>query len=211
MFFHTSDDNQDRWFHEDYFYHGGNLRYYTFLSALGMLYQRFQKEGGEPVIIETGCQRQEEDVGAGMSTTIFARYTNKYGGRIVTVDNNAEHLGRAMEYIEKLPDTKIEFVLADSVEWLRTYQGPCDFLYLDSLDYPVGKEAENLMMQERAQGHCLDECRGLLPRLGPKTIILADDNQFPGGGKPRKLKEFLSKEGFTCILDLQQSLWIKEL
>jgi hypothetical protein len=34
-----------------------------------------------------------------------------------------------------------------------------------------------------------------------------DDNMLPGGGKPRMAKKALSKLGYRCLLDSQQTLW----
>ncbi len=209
MFFYTSDDNHDTWFHDRYDkpYSGSNLRYYTFLVALGLLHQRTKT----PVIVETGCQREEEDVGAGMSTTIFARYVHKYGGRLITVDNNEEHLMRAIGYVADYSD-HVEFQLSDSVGWLQQYHGECDLLYLDSLDYPVGEQADDRELQLAAQEHCLNEFKAVESRLPTHTILLVDDNRFPGGGKPGLLKAYLRELGsWTCLLDLQQTLWVQRI
>ena len=207
--FYTSNDNEDDWFHKRYDepYHGANLRYYTFLVALTLLYQRHPN----PVIVETGCQRQEEDVGAGMSTSIFAEYIDRYGGKLIVVDNCEEHLNRAIGYVSKWPNNDIKFMHSDSVSWLEKFDGQCDLLYLDSLDYPIGEKADDTVLQMAAQCHCLNEFKVVEERLPADVLLLADDNRFPGGGKPAMLKEHLREQGYICLLDLQQTLWVKRL
>jgi hypothetical protein len=204
---YTNPDHKNNWFYNRYFYGGTNLRYYTFQLALNLLYQG--KEN--PIIIETGCQREEDDVGAGMSTSIFAEYVHRYGGKLITVDNNPRHLSRARTYCQQwVPlDGKVEFVCSDSVGYLRNYMGEVDLIYLDSLDYPVGRDEGNVAMQQAAQWHSLNELTAIEPNLHGKSIILLDDNHFAGGGKPAKAKEYLVNTGWICLLDLQSTLWIR--
>ena len=77
-------------------------------------------------------------------------------------------------------------------------------LYLDSLDYE-----ENL--QKESQEHQLNEIEAAYPKLTQNSIILLDDNDFPNGGKTKLTKEYLLKNNWQCVLDHQQSLWIKKL
>ena len=44
---------------------------------------------------------------------------------------------------------------------------------------------------------------------GYHPVIMLDDNRLPHGGKPRLAKVELRKRGWTCLLDYQQTLWIK--
>ena len=202
----TSADNDRNWFKSRYYYQSGNARYYTFQIALNLLRQCHEN----PVIIETGCQRQEEDVGAGMSTSIFAEYISRYGGKLISVDIVDEHLKRAKSYVSKWPAADVTMVRADSVGFLQQHQGSCDLLYLDSLDYPVGEEGENLQLRDAAQQHCMNEFRAAQKNLETGAILLLDDNHLPGGGKPRLVKEYLLQQPeWLCVMDYQQSLWIK--
>lgn len=203
---YTGEDHSN-WFYDRYFYNGSNSRYYTFQLSLNLLHQRHEL----PVILETGCQRHEEDVGAGMSTSIFAEYIKRYGGSLITVDNNEEHLERVRGFLEKWPDIDKTFVKSDSIQYLKEYKGKCDLLYLDSLDYPVGVDLGNRQMQIAAQDHCLNEFLAVEDQLSSNSIVLLDDNQFAGGGKPALAKRYLLQMGWTCLLDLQSSLWVKEL
>jgi hypothetical protein len=205
-FVYTSNEVEN-WFYARYFYDGQNSRYYTFQVALNLLNQR----SSEPLILETGCQREEEDVGAGMSTSIFAEYIQRYGGNLISVDNEPIHLNRARGYMKNFPEADVQLVQSDSVEFLRIFPGSVDLLYLDSLDYPVGDNEGDKEMERAAQEHNLNEFLAIEEKLAENTIVLLDDNTLPSGGKPRLLKEHLLGKGWTCLLDLQQSLWIRSL
>lgn len=226
----TGPDHPDNWFYERY-YLAGNCRYYTFQIALNILNQRFP--GGS--IIETGCQRLEDDVGGGMSSSIFAEYVDRYGGRFTTIDNDPKHLAIAKGLLQKWPNADLRFVLSDSVAALEEMDG-CDLLYLDSWDYPYGEllnafggqqdivEAEEKLkalpssyVRERfaniigpSQEHCVKEYQAMASKMKPGSLLMIDDNQLKGGGKPGLLKPMLPDDGWTCILDSQQTLWIKE-
>lgn len=202
-----TDDKSDNWLYKKYYVAGSNSRYWTWQLTLGILAQTRKN----PLIVETGCQRQEDDLGAGMSTSILGEFVQRYGGKLITVDLFQRHLDvcRActLEY-----QNVIEYVASDSLKYMSSYKGPpADMVYLDSLDYPVGENAGDIEMQKAAQEHCLKEFKfgwnsGLITE---DTLVLIDDNQLPGGGKPRMLKEHLVQEGWLCLMDLQQSLWIK--
>jgi len=221
------------WFKSKYWYDGTNNRFPTFEMTLNLLRERFE----QPVIIETGCQRLEDDLGAGMSTSIFAEYISKETakGQLFVVDNNQEHLDTAKKCTEKWQNPNISFHCSDSVAFLEGFKGFCSLLYLDSYDYPIGdiwaanggkvdlekamkivadKEHEELMSEFGhliipCQEHCLNEFKAIESKLYETAIVLIDDNNFPGGGKPGLLKPYLLDKGWTCVLDNQQTLWIR--
>jgi len=200
-------DDHNNWFFKKYYFCGASLRYYTFQMSLNILYQCHK----DPVIIETGCQREANDIGAGMSTCMFAEFVARYGGKTISVDNNEEHLNRARGFVKKWPDANMEFVHADSEGFLKSYTGECNLLYLDSLDYPIGNDEHNVRMQQDAQNYCLAEFLAIESSLADDTILLIDDNQFPTGGKPKKLKEYLLIRGWIYLFDLQATLWVKKI
>jgi hypothetical protein len=197
----------ENWFYQKYYTCGANGRYFTFQAALNLLSQR--KEN--PLIIETGCQRQENDLGAGMSTSIFGEWCFKYGGSLITVDNCREHLTICKDCTKEWGSV-ISYIEMDSLRYLLNLSASPDLVYLDSLDFPIGDDAGNIKMRDDAQNHNLKEFLALEKsgRLLPSTIVLLDDNQLPYGGKPALLKKYLEMKGWTCLLDFQQSLWIKE-
>ncbi len=205
----TGEDHKENWFYNKYFYGGGNSRYKTFQLAINLLLQR-EMSSGRPLILETGCQRQADDVGAGMSTSIFAELVSRIGGKLISVDNNLMHLNICSECIAPWVRS-VDLVCADSIQYLASYKGPLDLVYLDSLDYPVGGDEGNIAMQHAAQQHNLAELQAIAPALDEMTIVLLDDNTLAGGGKPKLAKEWLVEHQWKCLLDHQSSLWVKRI
>lgn len=221
----------DNWFYRRYYYSGSNCRYHTFQLVLNMLAQLDHP----PVILETGCQRQEEDLGAGMSTSIWGQFCALNGGRVYTVELLPKNLEVCREST-KTWASHIEYVLSDSVSCLKAAAVRADLLYLDSMDYDYGgllniyggqeditaaiKMVDALALQEvlarhasiilPAQEHCLSELKAAFASgvAGEHTIIMIDDNQLPGGGKSRLAKECLVSIDWKCLLDFQQSVWV---
>lgn len=220
------------WFYNKYYYNGQNYRYFTFNAALNLLMQRSHN----PLIIETGCQREKNDFSSGMSTSIWAEYISKYEGSLISIDINPKNLFMAKECIKEW-DIDVTFICGDSIQVLSKIDKTPNLLYLDSYDYPFGKLLEiyggredlekaliileNIPDEEiiknynnviiPSQEHCLGEFKTIESNLDlSSTILLIDDNQLAGGGKPRLLKEYLLSKNWICLLDFQQSLWIKE-
>lgn len=207
----TSDKNTN-WLYEKYYAAGSNSRYHTFQLALNLLtqYRKFQEDDDDLTIIETGCQRQEDDLGAGMSTSIFAEWADRYGGHVISVDNHEPHLRICAECVAQWKH-RVRLIMADSISFLKQYNGPVDLLYLDSLDYPVGEHAEDPVLTLAAQEHCLNEFKAIESKLSDYCIVMSDDNQLPGGGKPRLLKPYLASKGYLLLLDFQQCVFVKKL
>jgi endo-1,4-beta-mannosidase len=105
----------------------------------------------------------------------------------------------------------IAYVVEDSVAYLdKTKQHPTiDLLYLDSMDCPIVDDP-NYPELVKSQQHNLAEFKAALPRLGPNSIVLLDDNNFPNGGKPKATKKFLIENGWVCVYEYYQSLWIRK-
>jgi SAM-dependent methyltransferase len=150
-----------------------------------------------PRIVETGCQRADNDYGAGMSTLIFGLFCRQHGGNLVSVDNDAEHVAFARQRIGGNP---VEVVQADSVGWLESYAGPpLDGVYLDSMDtYVPGYEQ-----------HCLREAQAAVSKLAPHAVILIDDTMRAGDGwtgKGMLAAPWLLANGWSVLRDGWQVL-----
>lgn len=224
----------DNWFFEKYFSDGPNSRFYTFQLALNIISQRKH----HPVIVETGCQRQKDDIGAGMSTSIFAEYIARYGGELHVVDNNANHLSIAEKCIApwaRENQGRVSLYNEDSVIFLSQWKGNIDLLYLDSWDYPVFRMAGEYDLDHKkaleimktipdqeiqtkfhdlvfpCQDHCVREFTAVESQLTDRSLVLIDDNRLPGGGKPGLLKPHLEARGWICLFDLRQTLWARNL
>lgn len=229
-----TDGASEKWFYKKYYASGGNSRYFTFQLALNLLKQLREN----PVIVETGCQRMPDDLGAGMSTSIFGEFCQKYGGHLYTVDLIPQNLSICKNCTARWSN-RITYIQSDSIAWLDKGSVQADLLYLDSLDYDYGgllniyggrtdiqkamkivndlgdaevlKRHSNIILP--AQEHCLNELRTAI-RAGvikENTILMIDDNQLPGGGKSRLAKEYLTDAHWICLLDFQQTVWVRNL
>ncbi len=197
QFFEISTD----WFTKEFRKPAGR-RWATFKIALNLFLQR-----SGTTILETGCQRFHGDWGAGCSTMLFSRTIERFGGELFSVDNSIESCDVARSVVCDI-NADVTVTCADSVDFLKEFGKPIDLLYLDSMDYPLGWRASR-EGQESSQQHCLDELMAAQRWLHPKSIVLLDDNDLPGGGKPPLAKKWLRENGWHCVLDDQQSLWIQ--
>lgn len=198
-------------------------RYPTFSKALKLLHERSGKN-----IVETGCVRLEEDWGGGMSTVIFGRYCQEFGGRLTTIDNSEKAMLVCKAITEEFADS-IDYVLDDSLNALQDYPENIDLLYLDSLDYPIGwiwerfgkgddcvTKAKQLTDSEveleyghiiaPCQEHQLYEITEAYDKLGPKSLVLLDDAGMPLQGKTRLSRQFLKENGWKELICEQQVL-----
>ena len=215
-------------FEKRYFDPSG-LRYWGFKVALNLFLQRKGR-----TILETGCARQVDDWGAGMSTVIFGYFAKKFGINLHTVDNNPEALKVAKELTKEYQDF-ISYNEQDSIDFLKTIDFTIDLLYLDSFDYPDGilsrmygeatdivkalqdlKELPDKEFDEiygdivaHYQKHQLLEYQIIEDKLSPNASVFLDDNNLTGGGKTRLTKEYLLTKGWVNLIDGYQSLWIR--
>lgn len=194
-----------QWFDEKY---GRSLgrRHATFSRALSLLLER---SGPSRTIVETGCVREKNDYGAGYSTVLFGEVLARFGGRLHTVDISQRNIAVCRRLIKPYA-ARIATYVGDSIAFLREWPAthpdtPIDLLYLDSFDYPVFEERP----REPSQQHCLGELDAALPSLGERAVVLIDDADLPGGGKPLFAKRRLSELGWRCELDDYQTLWVR--
>lgn len=203
-------------------------RFPTFKLALNL----FLRRGGH-CIVETGCVRAEGDYGAGCSTILFSELLARYGGQLFSVDLDRDHIDVAERLTAHCRDSRALFhddslrFLTSTLPTAANFPGTIDLLYLDSLDYPLteiqselsaadlnGLSADKIAaaLPHRVlppQEHCLAELLAARPLLGENSIVMIDDNDLPGGGKSRLAKRFLHSDGWVCLLDLQQTLWVR--
>lgn len=137
-------------------------------------------------IVETGCQRQLDDIGAGESTRIFSSFCAAHGGRLWSIDIDEQHIEIAKIACGRCVGT-VSFFLADGAEFLSGFYGNIDLLYLDSLDYIEG-------LYDQSQKQCLAELKTAFNKLSPTALVLVDDLNLPGGGKPLLARKFLLDE-----------------
>ncbi len=153
----------------------------------------------DPVIVETGCVRAEDDWGAGCSTLLLGYYLRQHGGHLHSVDLNEKNVVNARTWTTGLPVTVHH---ADSRDFLRGYSGKIDLLYLDSADVDT----------PGYQQCCLDEAVLALPKLSPSAAILIDDSPWSSGkwtGKGGLAIPWLMKQGWKISLAGYQVLMTK--
>lgn len=172
-------------------------RFFTFKTAISLFLNSSTKN-----IVETGCQRNLIDWGAGNSSLIFSETLSDFPekGGLYSVDISEQNLNICHQVTKKFNNTNL--YLGDSIAFLSQFDQSVGLLYLDSLDYEVN-------LQKESQEHQLKEIMAIYPKLSDDSIILLDDNDFPNGGKTKLTKEFLLEKNWICVLDHQQSLWIK--
>ena len=174
-------------------------RFVTFKIALNWFLQHKGK-----VIVETGTTKQFDDWGAGMSTLLFAEVCRKYGGRIWTIDSSRTAIDMCRWITGDFKDL-IEYVCSDSIAALESFRGKIDFLYLDSMDCPINPGEDPGPSQE----HQLVELKTAYWKLSKEAVVMMDDNGFENGGKTALSKRWLQKEGWVCLLDGQQTVWVR--
>lgn len=206
------------------------IREPTMTEALRLLEAR-----GGRTIVETGCARLAENWGGdGLSTLVFGAWVKDHHGTLTTVDANPDNLETCRALTEEWSD-RITYVHDDSVHFLQGHETPIDLLYLDSFDYPLHTLVElygsmddftNTVEHLKALGddflidnhieviwdcqrHAASEVRAAFKNLHRQSIVLIDDANLPGGGKARLARQVLSWNGWVCVMDEYQTLWVR--
>lgn len=151
--------------------------------------------------METGTARygRSNCAGDGCSTIIFADWVRKHGGEFYSVDIDAGSLKNAEEGLAEMQPFA-NLIHSDSVDFLKNFNHPIDFLYLDSFDF-------DLMNADRArlsQEHHLKEIIAAYPHLSPHCVIMIDDCALPMGGKGKLVIEFLQAMGWKIMIESYQ-------
>jgi len=156
-----------------------------------------------PLIIETGCARQEGNFGGdGQSTLIFDQYIQDNGGELYSVDINERNVS-----VAKRLTKKANVICSDSVKFLYEMNAKLkkenrviDLLYLDSYDYHEG-------IKHQSSLHHIKELIAIWPSCSSETIIAIDDNFEDGSGKGKYAKEYFKDIGIEPLYNGYQILW----
>lgn len=200
--------------------------------TMSLALQLTEERGGH-VILETGCARSHDEwAGDGMSTVVLGTWAKEHGARLFSVDVDAGNVQNAKSLTKGLPVTVTH---DDSVTYLEGFDRLVDLLYLDSYDYPLAdlinlygtldKFPETIKVLEHlgdeflvghhgdvigdSQNHCRREIVAALPLLHDRSVVLIDDANLPGGGKARLARRVLIENGWECVMDAYQTLWVK--
>ena len=170
-------------------------------------------------IVETGCARTEGNwQGDGQSTLLFDRFVNHWGGRVQTVDIDADSCKRLRAQVSD----KVGIHCSDSVRHLgnlaREGKLAIDLLYLDSFDLEWRNPHPSSLH------HLLELCAAM-PLLARGTLVVVDDSprqwavavkdnkanlvQDCGiGGKGGYVAEYFSRIGCEPVIQGYQHGWI---
>jgi hypothetical protein len=121
-------------------------------------------------IVETGIYSGVH--GVYCSTRIFGKLCQQLGGRVRSVDIDAERVRAARELLAEFAEC-IEPAVGDSVSWLRGLDGPIHLLHLDSWDYNGGR-----VNRWRSRRHGLREIEAVYEKLAPEAVVLIDDQNM---------------------------------
>jgi hypothetical protein len=156
----------------------------------------------EPLIVETGCARQENNFeGDGMSTAIFDTFVNYHGGEFYSVDINSDNVRFAASRSKKVNITcsdSVRFLYNQSKVWVAQNR-KIDLLYLDSFDFDIDNPHPSSL-------HHIFELAAIMPCLKEGTMICVDDN-FDTAGKGSYVKEFMDLIGKERIYTDYQWIW----
>jgi len=165
----------------------------------------------DPLIIETGCAREENNyLGDGQSSLLFDQYISEYGGHFMTVDIS----DISVNYCKSKMISKNSLVIKnDSILFLKKLNEKLladgkkiDFLYLDSFDAP--RDQPDVVF--RSALHHMYELATILPSLNPGALIGVDDNwvqDYRRAGKGCIIADYMNSIGITPIFDQYQIFW----
>lgn len=156
------------------------------------------------VMIETGCQNSNLVHAQGVSTLMYGVLAQELGARMWSVDLSEANVETCRRQIQNLTDN-VALVCKCSLEFLKEFGLPIDFLYLDSYDFYDGVEEESRV-------HCLQEIQIAWPKLSSGAVVLIDDcnvqqwfkrtlNSEDVQGKSFYAHRYLMAKGAACLLD----------
>lgn len=172
-------------------------RYVTYQYVLNLMQQRNVK-----TIVETGTARggSKNCGGDGCSTLIWGDWAVQKGGMVYSVDIDVSALKESKDACQCCLGNII-FIESDSIAFLKNFDQPIDFLYLDSYDFDESNPSPS-------QEHHLKEIMAAYPRLHAKTIIMIDDCGLPYGGKGPLVIQYLLERGWKIALSEYQVILI---
>ena len=169
----------------------------TMTQALQLMEERNAK-----VIVETGTSRFGYKAlrSDGGFTIIAGHWCAVNKAQLYSVDINPLALENIKQVIGLLSNN-IKIVWCDSVEFLKKFNQPIDFLYLDSFDF---EEKNPVPSQE----HHLREIQVAYDKLHPNSVVMIDDCDLPHGGKGKLVIDYLLKKGWEIIADSYQVILV---
>lgn len=175
----------------------GDKRYPSFVLILELLEKKNAK-----VLVETGTARNGDQNfwGDGGSTVIFGEWARNNDAILHSVDIAKWAIVNA-EAATKKYKNNIRFTCGDSITFLKNFDQPIDFLYLDSYDFDENNP-------KPSQEHHLKEIIAAYPLLHENSIVMVDDCELPFGGKGLLIIDFLLGNGWTIAHQGYQTILV---
>lgn len=138
-------------------------------SILNVLRNNFSLEG--PInVIETGASQDWND---GMMGLLFAKICQRTGGKMWMVDIDETAIEKSKSVFQSEGISCIEFIVDDSVNFLKNFQDEVHLIHLDSWDL-------NLKNPFPSALHGWKEFEAIKDKVSDQTIIIIDDNYMEG-------------------------------
>ncbi|CAG9329709.1 unnamed protein product [Blepharisma stoltei] len=171
-------------------------RFITFSEAMKLMIYRNSKN-----LIELGTEWGEEKCTYdGCSTSIFGLFAYATEKFLISVDNDQNAVYKAKEATKWIEDN-VSVIKSDSVEFLKNYDKPIDFLYIDSMDYD-----EKIL--DHIQHYHLEEIKAAYRKLHKYSIVLLDEGNMDHGGSNKLVYEYLENLGWERVVNKWQYLYV---
>ena len=121
-------------------------------------------------IIETGASHSWDD---GLMGLFFAKICQMTGGKMWVVDINESVVEKSKEVFELENINCVEFIVDDSVEFLKKFNEKVDLIHLDLWDL-------DLMNPFPSALHGWREFDAIKDKISNDTIVIVDDNFLDG-------------------------------
>ena len=160
------------------------------------------------VIIETGTSREglKGAKSNGAATIVFGKWAKQNDAFVHSVDINEKSIVTAQKEVNDQGLSEfVQIHHSDSVEFLKGFTDPVDFLYLDSYDYSDDRE-----VQIKSQEHHLKEFLAIENVLHQNSIVLIDDCDLPNGGKGKLVVDHMLKKDWKIVMKEYQTLLVRK-
>lgn len=149
-------------------------------------------------IIETGTLRRHDKIFMdGGSTLVWGNWARLTNSDVYTCDISGQNIQNCKEITKEYNDV-INYIVDDSVKFLKEFNGDIHLLYLDSFD----SSAKDKEVMKQACEHQLNECKVVIEKLNKGCFVLLDDvTSNHVGGKAEKSIPYLLENGFDLIYE----------
>ena len=148
---------------------GRSERFYQAENILHVLKDHFTCEG--PInIVETGASQDWSD---GMMGLLFAKISERTGGKMWMVDIDENVIKKSKSVFQEEGISCVEFVVGDSVNFLKNFHDGVHIIHLDSWDLDLKDPFPSAL-------HGWREFEAIMDKISEETIVIVDDNYLQG-------------------------------